>query len=119
MQNLFYEVRYVRENATKKLDDIHSFITNLYRRKALRNANLKEDDEEARNVAGIIYCRAKKTCDLVADSLRKRGVNAAAFHRGLKDHENDRTAAMWRDNEKLSKEGKKRVDCIGALALAE
>lgn len=95
-----------------KLNDISGFIHNLYRRKSRKNEDI-QDPAEARCVSGIIYCRAKKTCDMVAEALRKKGINAAAFHRGLKDWEADKNAKMWRDAEALARAGKKRVDCIG------
>ena len=88
-----------------------AFIQNLYRRKLRRGAEVSE--ESARQVSGIVYCRAKKTCDMVADALRKKGINAAAFHRGMKDTDADRNARLWKDAEALAKDNKKRVDCIG------
>ena len=88
-----------------------AFVQNLYRRKLRRGAEISE--ESARQVSGIVYCRAKKTCDMVADALRKKGINAAAFHRGMKDTDADRNARLWKDAEVLAKDNKKRVDCIG------
>lgn len=109
--NLFYEVRYVRNDFPEKLNDTSSFIHNLYRRKQRRDADLTVN--EARSICGIIYCRAKSTCDMVAEGLRKKGINAAAYHRGMKDTDAERNADLWRNAGALAKDGKKRVDCIG------
>ena len=97
------------------MDDISVFISNLYRRKAKRDSEMSE--EEARVVSGIIYCRSKKSCDDVATALRRKGINAAAFHRGLKDRDNDNTARMWQQAEAYAKKGQKRIDCIGGREI--
>lgn len=47
--------------------------------------------------------------------MRKKGINAAAFHRGLKNNESDKHAYLWQNAEMLAKQGKRRVDCIGKL----
>jgi superfamily II DNA helicase RecQ len=109
--NLFYEVRYTRPDFQEKLNDITSFINGLYKRKQRRDTDLTV--EEARSICGIIYCRAKQTCDMVAEALRRKGINAAPYHRGMKDADSERNSDMWRNAEALAKDGKKRVDCIG------
>ena len=115
--NLFYEVRYTKNDFTEKLTDISTFINGLYKRKQKRDTNLTAD--EARSICGIIYCRAKQTCDAVSEALRKKGVNAGAYHRGMKDQDAERNADQWRNAEALAKDGKKRIDCIGRLPLAK
>ena len=65
-----------------------------------------------RPTSGIIYCRAKKTCDELSAWLRGKGVLAAPFHRGLKDKEADENQKKWVENDALAEQGKTRVDCI-------
>jgi ATP-dependent DNA helicase Q5 len=50
---------------------------------------------------GIIYCRKKDTTESVAKSLRKLGMEAAAFHSGMKDREKEQVQNDWM-NGKLS-----------------
>jgi ATP-dependent DNA helicase RecQ len=42
---------------------------------------------------GIVYARARKTCELVASLLADRGVAAVAYHAGLSDR--SRTQSAW------------------------
>jgi len=113
----------MQDNFGKKIADLTGFITNLYRRKAKKadtgqaSTSNNMSEEESRAVSGIVYCRSKKSCDIVSDALRKKGINAAAFHRGLKDNETDRNAYLWQNAEALAKKGSKRIDCIGGPTL--
>ncbi|ORY42443.1 P-loop containing nucleoside triphosphate hydrolase protein [Leucosporidium creatinivorum] len=103
--NLFYEIRHFSESndgSHYRQDDILSFITRL----VARGGN--------RPTAGIIYCRAKKTCDELSAWLRGKGVFAAPYHRGLKDFEADENQRRWVENDDLADSGKPRVDCIVA-----
>ena len=50
--------------------DIFEYITTLYRRRGQASS-------------GIVYCRARKTCDDLASYLRGKGLNAKPYHRGV------------------------------------
>jgi bloom syndrome protein len=72
--NLFYEVRYVKQGAADdRLDDIADFIRKQYR----RHAEKAGSDQDALPVSGIVYARAKATCDGIADFLKRKGIRAA------------------------------------------
>ena len=88
------------------MKDIADFIQKLYRRKP-------DSGEESRAITGIIYCRAKSNCDAVAAFLKTKGINAAAYHRGLKDDSAKKAQDRWMYNDLLAEKGKPRIDCIG------
>ena len=50
--------------------DIYEYIATLHHRRG-------------RPSSGIIYCRAKVTCDELAAYLRGKGLNAKPYHRGI------------------------------------
>jgi superfamily II DNA helicase RecQ len=50
--------------------DIYEYIVALHRRRG-------------RPSSGIIYCRAKVTCDELSAYLRGKGLNAKPYHRGI------------------------------------
>jgi len=50
--------------------DIYEYIAALHRRRG-------------RPSSGIIYCRAKVTCDELSAYLRGKGINAKPYHRGI------------------------------------
>ncbi|KAL1676897.1 P-loop containing nucleoside triphosphate hydrolase protein [Schizophyllum commune] len=79
--NLYYEVRYSC-SATGQMKDIYDLISRLHERRG-------------RPSSGIVYCRRRDTCDELADFLRKRGMNARPYHRGIKGPTLDRTLAEW------------------------
>ncbi|KAF5360903.1 hypothetical protein D9756_005058 [Leucocoprinus leucothites] len=71
-ENLFYEVRYLSSpEPNTRMQQILDYITLLYQR---RN----------RASSGIIYCRAKVTCDALTAFLRGKGLNAKPYHRGIR-----------------------------------
>lgn len=104
------QVRYIKDGPDHRLKDIADFIQKLYRRKS-------DSGEESRAITGIIYCRAKSNCDAVAAFLKTKGINAAAYHRGLKDDSAKKAQDRWMYNELLAEKGKPRIDCIGVLFL--
>lgn len=51
--------------------------------------------ERFRNQSGVIYCRAKVTCENIAGQLKKRGIRATYYHAGLSSEERARAASDW------------------------
>ena len=48
---------------------------------------------------GIIYCFSRKDCDEVAKDLKKRGVQAVAYHAGLSDQIREKYQKQWVNNQ--------------------
>ncbi|KAF8651913.1 hypothetical protein AX16_004558 [Volvariella volvacea WC 439] len=94
--NLYYEIRYI-SNPETQLMDVHEFIATLYRRRGIPSS-------------GIIYCRARKTCDHIASFLRSKGLNARPYHRGIDTASLDDTLREWTEGG----EGKGGVDLVVA-----
>ncbi|KAI1793293.1 ATP-dependent DNA helicase [Ganoderma leucocontextum] len=81
--NLYYEVRYQSNpNPTAHIIDIYEYIENLHRRRG-------------RASSGIVYCRTRALCDELAEFLRKKGIQAKAYHRGLSNAVLDKTLKEW------------------------
>ncbi|KAF9029436.1 ATP-dependent DNA helicase [Hymenopellis radicata] len=78
-ENLFYELREATRLAPTRS---RSTFLNMHRRRG-------------RSACGIIYCRERKACDLVAGVLRNKGLGARPYHKGLKADELDRTLSEW------------------------
>ena len=53
------------------------------------------------NDAGIIYCLSRKTTEKVASDLRKKGINAAAYHAGLSNSERSLTQEQFKNDQLL------------------
>ena len=51
--------------------------------------------------AGIIYCLSRKTTDKVAEDLRKKGINAAAYHAGMISSERNLTQELFKNDQLL------------------
>jgi len=51
--------------------------------------------------AGIIYCLSRKSTEKVADDLRKKGINAAAYHAGLSSLERNNTQELFKNDKIL------------------
>ena len=51
--------------------------------------------------AGIIYCLSRKTTEKVAEDLRKKGINAAAYHAGLPSSERNLTQELFKNDQLL------------------
>ncbi len=51
--------------------------------------------------AGIIYCLSRKTTEKVAADLRKKGINAAAYHAGLSNSERSLTQEQFKNDQLL------------------
>ncbi|PIL22391.1 transporter [Ganoderma sinense ZZ0214-1] len=77
--NLYYESN---PNPTAHMIDIYEYIENLHRRRG-------------RPSSGIVYCRTRALCDELADFLRKKSIQAKAYHRGLSNSVLDKTLKEW------------------------
>lgn len=104
-------MRYIEDSFNAKIDDISKFIMRMYRNNMKSNNDINED--EARAIQGIIYCRKRETCDQVTSALRCKGISAGAFHRGLTPKACDAAAEQWQNAHELARQGKKLVDVIG------
>ena len=51
--------------------------------------------------AGIIYCLSRKTTEKEAEDLRKRGINAAAYHAGMTPSERNQTQELFKNDQLL------------------
>ena len=51
--------------------------------------------------SGIIYCLSRKTTEKVAEDLRKKGINAAAYHAGMNPSERSRTQEQFKNDQLL------------------
>ena len=51
--------------------------------------------------AGIIYCLSRKSTEKVAADLRKKGINAAAYHAGLSSLERSQTQEQFKNDQLL------------------
>ena len=72
MDTLLEQIRYQSNpNPTAHMIDIYEYIENLHCRRG-------------RASSGIVYCRTRALCDELADFLRKKGIQAKAYHRGLR-----------------------------------
>ncbi|KAM6201071.1 recQ-like DNA helicase BLM isoform 3-T3 [Rhynchocyon petersi] len=45
--------------------------------------------------SGIIYCLSRRECDTMADTLKKNGLAALAYHAGLSDYARDEVQNKW------------------------
>ena len=53
------------------------------------------------NDAGIIYCLSRKNTEKVAADLRKKGINAAAYHAGMSNAERSKTQELFKNDQLL------------------
>jgi ATP-dependent DNA helicase RecQ len=56
---------------------------------------IKEIIETHPDESGIIYCFSRKSTELVAEKLKKAGINALAYHAGLEAEERDRRQDLF------------------------
>ncbi|KXN82789.1 ATP-dependent DNA helicase hus2/rqh1 [Leucoagaricus sp. SymC.cos] len=81
-ENLFYEVRYLSTvEPHARMQEIFEYITLLY--------------QWERASSGIIYCRAKATCDALSGFLRGKGLSVKPYHRGISPGILKETLKKW------------------------
>ncbi|KAI8994156.1 ATP-dependent DNA helicase [Trametes punicea] len=81
--NLYYEVRYLSSSdPNAHMIDVYQYINSLHERRG-------------RASSGIVYCRTRATCDEVAQFLRRKGLEAKPYHRGLSSAVLDKTLREW------------------------
>jgi superfamily II DNA helicase RecQ len=71
----------IKNKKGQYIDDIFNFINSKHPGKS-----------------GVIYCRAKKKCEELAETLQNKGLKATHFHAGLLTHEKDSILDAWRTN---------------------
>ena len=49
---------------------------------------------------GIVYARTRKTCDELAEFLRRRGIQARPYHRGIAAQRLDTTLREWSEGDR-------------------
>ncbi|OJA20194.1 hypothetical protein AZE42_04614 [Rhizopogon vesiculosus] len=81
--NLFYDIKYTSAlDSLSRMSAVYDFVMTLHRRRG-------------RPSSGIIYCRARKTCDELSAFLRGKGISARPYHRGISSHTLDKTLSEW------------------------
>ncbi|KAL4261568.1 ATP-dependent DNA helicase [Pleurotus pulmonarius] len=96
--NLFYEVRYSSApDSASQMEAIAEYIHTLYRRRG-------------RPSSGIIYCRARNTCDEIASHLRRRAINARPYHARIGRDTLAKTLSDW----EVGGDGEGGVDVVCA-----
>ncbi|PPQ71044.1 hypothetical protein CVT24_011925 [Panaeolus cyanescens] len=77
------EVRYLANpDAYTQMSDIYDFISTLHTRRGKPSS-------------GVIYCRARKTCDALSSYLQARGINCKPYHKGVENEELKKTLKGW------------------------
>lgn len=106
----------MQDSFNDKIDDVSKFITRMYRNNQQKHAD--SDLSTTQPIQGIIYCRKRETCDQVAGALRCKGLNAAAFHRGLTTKACEKAAEKWQNAHDLASKGNPYIDIIGKRDMA-
>ena len=89
--NLYYDVWFI-EILDKPFEHLKSFII-----ETLGSQN--ESIAKVQKNCGIIYCRKKETCEIIANKLSKSGISTLAYHAGLKNQERNEVQNKWTSGE--------------------
>ncbi|KAF8311027.1 P-loop containing nucleoside triphosphate hydrolase protein [Cantharellus anzutake] len=85
--NLFYEVRPIPSMPQEaQFELIHAYVHSLTERRG-------------RPSSGIVYARARATCDELSKYLRRKGLAARPYHRGVPRPRLDLTLQEWLDGD--------------------
>ncbi|EJD48868.1 ATP-dependent DNA helicase [Auricularia subglabra TFB-10046 SS5] len=84
--NLFYEIRYMPStwDQEAQMKHVQEYIQKLH-------------DKRGCPSSGLIYCRKRDTCNELAAFLRKKGINAKPYHKGLGAATLDLTLRQWEE----------------------
>ncbi|KAF5380657.1 hypothetical protein D9757_007006 [Collybiopsis confluens] len=80
--NLYYEVRYSPLVESSKVEEICDYICGLRRKRGKVSC-------------GIVYCRTRKTCDMLSNHLRSKGLFSMPYHRGVPSSTLATTLQKW------------------------
>ncbi|TFK63048.1 ATP-dependent DNA helicase [Pluteus cervinus] len=81
--NLYYEIRYLSTmDSEEQMANIYQYISTLHNRRGSPSS-------------GVVYCRAKATCNQLAGYLKDKGLNARPYHADLEPAVLDQTLKEW------------------------
>ncbi|KAH7102811.1 ATP-dependent DNA helicase [Auriculariales sp. MPI-PUGE-AT-0066] len=84
-ERFFKVVLYVpNPSQPAQMDQVADYILNLYQRRNCPSS-------------GMVYCRKRETCDALAELLRKKGINARPYHKGILAGTLDKTLRQWEE----------------------